>query len=62
MSRQLFNLADKVIEFTKKFGEVESEVVIKKNNDITVEARKEKIEFSEVSHSTSISLRVIHFH
>ena len=60
MSRQLFNLADKVLEFTKKFGEVESEVVIKKNNDITVEARKEKIEFSEVSHSTSISLRVIY--
>ena len=60
MSRQLFNLADKVIEFTKKFGEVESEVVIKKNNDITVEARKEKIEFSEVSDSTSISLRVIY--
>ena len=35
MSRQLFNLADKVLEFTKKFGEVQSEVVIKKNKDIT---------------------------
>ena len=30
MSKQLFNLADKVIEFTRKFGEVQSEVVIKK--------------------------------
>ena len=60
MSRQLFNLADKVIEFTKKFGEVQSEVVIKKNKDITAEARKQNIDFSEVSHSTSISLRVIY--
>lgn len=60
MSKQLFNLADKVIEFTRKFGEVQSEVVIKKNKDITAEARKENIDFSEVSHSTSISLRVIY--
>ena len=60
MSRQLFNLADKVLEFTKKFGEVQSEVVIKKNEDITAEARMENIDFSEVSHSTSISLRVIY--
>ena len=60
MSRQLFNLADKIIEFTKKFGEVQSEVVIKKNKDITAEARKKNIDFSEVSHSTSISLRVIY--
>ena len=60
MSKQLFNLADKVIGFTRKFGEVQSEVVIKKNKDITAEARKQNIDFSEVSHSTSISLRVIY--
>ena len=46
MSKQLFNLADKVIEFTKKFGEVQSEVVIKKNKDITAEARKENRKIS----------------
>ena len=60
MSKQLFNLADKVIEFTRKFGEVQSEVVIKKNEDIIAEARKENVDFSEVSQSTSISLRVIY--
>ncbi len=60
MSAQLLNLADKVIEFTKECCNVESEVVITNNSDITAEARKQNIEFSEVSESTSISLRVIY--
>ena len=59
MSTKYLNLADKLIEFSKKNGSIDSEVVISNEIDTTVEARKGKIEFSEVSDKTSISLRVI---
>ena len=59
MNTKNLNLADKVIELAKKFGSVDTEVVISKTSDTTVEARKDNIEFSNVSDSTLISLRVI---
>ena len=59
MSIKYLNLADKVIEYTKKFGSLDSEVFITNISDKVVEARKEHIEFSEISDNTSITLRVI---
>ena len=59
MYKKYLNLADKVIEFTKKFGSVDAEVVIRNVSDTAVEARRDKIEFSEFSDNTSIALRVI---
>ncbi len=59
MDAKYLNLADKVIELTKKFGSVDAEVVITNVSDTTVEARNENIEFSSVSDNASISLRVI---
>ena len=53
------NLVDKIIELSKKFGSVDTEVVISNVSDTTVEARKGNIEFSNVSDNSSISLRVI---
>ena len=59
MSTQNLNLVDKVIELAKKFGSVDTEVIISNTSDTTVEARRGNIEFSNVSDSSSISLRVI---
>ena len=59
MSTQNLNLVDKVIELAKKFGSVDTEVVISNISDTTVEARRGNIEFSNVSDNSSISLRVI---
>ena len=59
MNIQNLNLVDKVIELAKKFGDVDTEVVISNISDTTVEARNGNIEFSNVSDNSSISLRVI---
>ena len=59
MNTQNLNLVDKVIELAKKFGSVDTEVVISKISETTVEARRGNIEFSNVSDNSSISLRVI---
>ena len=59
MNTQNLNLVDKVIELAKKFGSTDTEVVVSKISDTTVEARRGNIEFSNVSDSSSISLRVI---
>ena len=59
MNTQNLNLVDKVIELAKKFGSVNTEVVISNISDTTVEARRGDIEFSNVSDNSSISLRVI---
>ena len=59
MNTQNLNLADKIIELAKKFGSTDTEVVVSKISDTTVEARRGNIEFSNVSDSSSISLRVI---
>ena len=59
MNTQNLNLVDKVIELAKKFGSVDTEVVISNISETTVEARRGNIEFSNVSDNSSISLRVI---
>ena len=59
MNTQNLNLVDKVIELAKKYGSTDTEVVISKISDTTVEARRGNIEFSNVSDNSSISLRVI---
>ena len=48
------NLVDKIIELSKKFGSVDTEVVISNVSDTTVEARKGNIEFSNVSETQII--------
>ena len=49
MNTKNLNLVDKVIELAKKFGSVDTEVIISNISDTTVEARRGNIEFSNVS-------------
>ena len=59
MNIQNNNLADKLIELSKKFGSKDTEVIISNNIETNVEARKGKIEYSETAENSSITLRVI---
>ncbi len=59
MNNKHYNIADNLIELSKKFGAIDSEVVIENSIETNVEAKKGNVELSETSDNISISLRVI---